>query len=281
MTIGKKFPLKEMALLMALFFSSSTGSRAETKGGKAAESLSICYNIDIPSARFEPFNLVVVDSAYPVKDVGLLREKGKTVFGYLSLGAVGKYRWWFEPLSRAGALRGQNPGFDSQVIDLANPLWAKLIEERIIPEMAEKGFNGIFLDDLDLIYQTDQQRLGVELIAKIRNKFPGLKLMGNRGLEYLGDFAKDLDYVLLESCAAYRGKLTSGADLEWALRHLALGKKANRHLIACALDYYAEKPVEVTPPLQELIAAIRQRHSANGLLSCVSVESLDIVPTKP
>ncbi len=147
--------------------------------------------------------------------------------------------------------------------------------------MLDKGFDGIFLDDLDLIYQRQQQRLGAGLIARIRKQFPELQLMGNRGLEYLGDFADNIDYVLLESCFAYRGKLTKAADVEWALNHLAQGKRENPGLVACALDYYAVKPVGLSPALRELIGAIRQRHSGNGLLSCVSVESLDIVPVQP
>ncbi len=118
-------PARGMLLLVAVFFWSAMALRAEATGGKEVESLAICYSIDIPPIRFEPFDLVVVDSAYPAKDVAWLGQQGKTVFGYLSLGAVGKCRWWFEPLSRAGALRGRNPGFDSLVIDQGQPLWAK------------------------------------------------------------------------------------------------------------------------------------------------------------
>ncbi len=265
---------------MVLFFLTLIEARAESKKGFAAERLSVCYNASIPPEQFEPFNLVVLDSSYPSKNIRQLRMEGKTVFGYLSLGAVGKNRWWYQSLHEAGALQGQNPGFDSLIIDLDNPLWIKLIEQRIIPAMLERGFNAIFLDDLDLIYQTQQHHEALELISRIRLKFPKLKIMGNRGLEYLTGFAKEIDYVLLESCVAEGYKLTEKADLQWALEHLAAGKKANRRLIACALDYYAKTPTAITPQSQKLIDAIRRIHARKKLVSCISVESLGIVPLK-
>ncbi|MFK5924123.1 MAG: endo alpha-1,4 polygalactosaminidase [Verrucomicrobiota bacterium] len=177
-----------------------TEIRGEDQAQRSAERLSICYNPSIPPAQLAAFNLLVLDSAYPEQGVKQLRDQGKTVIGYMSLGAVGENRWWFEALEKANALRGQNPGFASQVIKLDKPVWKKLVIQRIIPEIINRGFNGVFLDDLDLIYQTHQQRAAVELIAEIRTQFPELKIMANRGLEYLKDFSKQVDYVLLESC---------------------------------------------------------------------------------
>jgi hypothetical protein len=50
--------------------------------------------------------------------------------------------------------------------------------------------------------------------------------------------------------------------------------------MVCGLDCYAEKPVEITPPLRELIAADWQGPSTNGLLLGVSVESPGILLEK-
>ncbi len=271
--------IARVLLLNALFMLSEI--RGEEPAQPSAMRLSICYNTSIPPAQFAAFNLLVLDSAYPEKGVKQLRDQGKTVIGYMSLGAVGKNRWWFEPLAQANALRGQNPGFASHVIKLDNPLWKKLVTQRIIPEIIKKGFNGIFLDDLDLIYQTHQQRAAAELIAEIRVRFPELKIMANRGLEYLKDFSKQVDYVLLESCVTADYKLSEKTNLQWAEDQLESGKKSNPNLIACALDYYAKQTCEITAEKAKLITAIRRIHLEQNFVSCISVESLAIVPIKP
>eukprot|EP00975_Prorocentrum_lima_P059514 12477313-Prorocentrum_lima.AAC.1 len=64
-------------------------------------------------------------------------------------------------------------------------------------------------------------------MGAIREKYPSLKLFANRGLEILGDYAKHIDYVLLESCFALNGTMRDQGDPQWALSHLKKGQKAN------------------------------------------------------
>ncbi|MFK5924122.1 MAG: hypothetical protein QM496_18240 [Verrucomicrobiota bacterium] len=65
------------------------------------------------------------------------------------------------------------------------------------------------------------------------------------------------------------------------MNHLKAGKKSNPDLIACALDYYAKQACEITSEKAKLIAAIRRIHLEKDFVSCISVESLAIVPVKP
>lgn len=252
----------------------------------APRNFAVCYDVRVPSASFQPFDLLVLEYAEPPERIRELREQGKAVLGYLSLGAVDRNRWWYEKLRQAGTLGKPNAGFTSTEIDASQPAWSALVTDEIVPEMLDPkrlGFDGIFFDDLDLLYRNGQASQAAAIMAAVRVKHPEAKLMANRGLEFLPTFAKDVAYVLLESCvtAPDKGQLRPASDFAWAIGHFRRGKAANPKLIGCALDYLDSPQPMSAEERSVYIRAIRQRHQAEGLLSCVSVSALNIVPVDP
>ena len=245
----------------------------------------ICYNPRTPMQHFARFPLVVVDYEYPPASVASLRQQGKLVFGYLSIAKVHQLRGYVARMQGFAIGLTQDPQFSGTFqINAADPMWQKLVVQEIVPQMKRLGFNGLFLDDLDDLKNRKMEQHGVSLIREIRRVHPELKLMANRGLEYLSDFASHVGYVLLESCFLLNGQIRKPADPAWAMGLFKAGKRINPALKGVAIDYI---PKSKTSPIQEqslsqtqlqLVARIRQLHSENGLLSCVSTEDLQSVP---
>jgi len=245
----------------------------------------ICYNPATPVKQFARFPLVVVDYEYPPAWVSSLSGQGKVVFGYLSIAKVHHQRPFFAKLKELEIGYMQDPQFSGTLqVNAADLKWQKLVVQEIVPEIKRRGFNGIFLDDLDDLKNRKLEQQGVSLIREIRRAHPELKLMANRGLEYLADFAPHVDYVLLESCFSLKGQIRKPADPAWAMGLFKAGKRINPALQGVAIDYI---PKSKSSPVRDqslsqmqlqLVARIRQLHSENGLLSCVSTEDLQSVP---
>ena len=239
----------------------------------------ICYNPNAPIQQFAPYPLVVVDYAYPPASVAALRRQGKVVFGYLSLGKVHQQRPFAARIKTLEIGYVQDPQFaGTNQINVADPKWQELVLRVIVPQMKQVGFNGIFLDDLDDLQNRKMDQHGVALIRQIRQANPELKLMANRGLEYLKDFASHVDYVLLESCFALHGQIRKPADPAWAMGLFNAGKRVNPKLQGVAIDYIEKPKRSLTKVQLQMIARIRELHEENGLLSCISTEDLQRVP---
>lgn len=244
------------------------------------DSFVICYKPDVSATELARYDLIVVDYAYPPAAVASLTAKKKTVLGYLSLGKVQNQRPFVADMRRLNIGMVQDAAFpDSFRVDVADPNWHKLVINTLIPEMKKAGFSGLFLDDLDDIRVRNLEKHGVKLIHAIRQAHPDLKLMANRGLEYLPDFAASIDYSLLESCYIDCGKLRPKSDPEWAMGKLAAGKQVNPKPLGFAVDYYAKVGgFPLTNEQQDLIATVRVLHKESGLRSCLTTQDLQYLP---
>jgi len=240
----------------------------------------ICYHPKISSREFAPYDIVVVDYAYPSKSIKKLRQQGKLVFGYLSLGKIQKERPFLSAAQSARIGLQQDIQWpDSFRVDAADRKWHSLVLESIIPEMKAVGFSGIFLDDLDDLKIRNLQDQGVSLIRQIRESNPHLKLMANRGLEYADRFSPFIDYLLLESCFLQSGSKRDSSDSDWALRLFLSAKEENPKLKGVAIDYISEKKIPLTAAQNRLILETSSLHKQHGLLSCVSFRDLQSVPS--
>jgi len=275
-----------VALLAAI--GGDTTRAGQPPASAAPKSFVICYNPQAPIAKLKAYDLIVVDSAFPPIAIATLQKQNKNVIGYLSLGKVHKNRPFLADIKKLGIKHNPDAEFaDSFQVDVADPRWHKLVTDTIVPKMIRDGFDGVFLDDLDDIGTRKLEKHAVALIAAIRGINPKPKakliLMANRGLEYLPDFAKDVDYSLLESCFALNGKLRPPADPEWATKRLTAGQDANPKLIGCVVDYFAKTwpNPKLSADQDTLVSDIRKLHAERALLSCVTTEDLQTVPPSP
>lgn len=170
-------------------------------------SVAFYYGNNVPVDMLSQFDWVVVESAHlPKEKYAQLKRHGAQVFAYLSLGEVEAWRVKENDAPKS-ALVAKNKHWDSAVADLTQPAWGEyIIEDRIRP-LWQSGYRGFFLDTLDSYRlfateeaEADKQQVAlVNLIKKIRQVYPGIKLILNRGFEILDRVQDDVIGIAAES----------------------------------------------------------------------------------
>lgn len=110
------------------------------------------------------FDLVVVDGE-EVKPAQIrkLRRHGTLVLGYLSVGTIESYRWWY---GEASPYKLELWGaWGEWYADVSRQGFRDLIAGRVAPRMLRKGLNGLFLDNTDMIETHPAQRDGMRALA--------------------------------------------------------------------------------------------------------------------
>lgn len=101
--------------------------------------------------RLGSFGLVVVDGELATaEEVAALRSRGVIVLGYLSVGTIEKWRSWYPRLKRF-RLGAWEDWRDEWFADVSRAKLRRELAGRIAPEILAKGFDGLFLDNVDMI----------------------------------------------------------------------------------------------------------------------------------
>ncbi len=120
------------------------------------------------SRRYADYDLLVVDGQEARRrDVGELRAGGRVVLGYLSVGTIERYRPWYRRLKpyRLEAWKDWKGEFFARVRRRG---YRREIVARIAPRLLAKGFDGLFLDNVDMIESHRRQARGMrELVARL------------------------------------------------------------------------------------------------------------------
>ena len=197
--------------------------------------------------------------------------------GYLSLGETHrKGPFWSHTRDKPYLLK-KNKYWDSWLVDIRDPAWQSLIFEKAIPQIFERGFDGIFIDTIDssLSLRSD----GIEdsilkIIKQIREAYPEKLIAVNRGLTILPAIAPYLDFVVVEDLYSYFSfeehnyiKVTKETR-EILLDQVAAGLEANKNLIVLTLDYAGLKQHKLA---REAIAFSKK----HGFIPYVSTYKLD------
>lgn len=114
--------------------------------------------------RLAPFDLVVVDGAEArQRQVAALRARGKIVLAYLSVGTVERYRSWYRS---AKPYRLDLWGdWGEWYADTSKAGFRQLIVRRVAPGILRKRFDGLFLDNVDMIGDHPRQRPGMHRLV--------------------------------------------------------------------------------------------------------------------
>jgi uncharacterized protein (TIGR01370 family) len=103
------------------------------------------------AARLGDFDLVVVDGELARADeVAALRAGGVTVLGYLSVGTIEEWRSWYPSVKRF-RLGAWADWKDEWFADVSRRGLRRVIAGRIAPQLLDKGFDGLFLDNVDMV----------------------------------------------------------------------------------------------------------------------------------
>ena len=72
------------------------------------------------------------------------------MLAYLSVGTIEKWRGWFDDIKRY-RLEPWQDWKDEWFADVSKPGLRRIIVRRIAPGILDKGFDGLFLDNVDMI----------------------------------------------------------------------------------------------------------------------------------
>jgi uncharacterized protein (TIGR01370 family) len=141
-------------------------------------------------AQLVGYDLVVVDGSTPASRVKRLRAQGSIVLGYLSVGTIESYRSWYR------AARPYRLDFwgdwGEWYADVSRAGFRDLIAKRVAPAIMRRGFDGLFLDNVDMIAEHRPQAAGMrKLVARLAGR-PGY-LFAQNGDEIINPFLRYLD----------------------------------------------------------------------------------------
>jgi polysaccharide biosynthesis protein PelA len=199
-----------------------------------------------PVERLAAFDLVVVDGEdTPRADVRRLRRRGTIVLSYLSVGTIERGRSWYRRARPYRLELWQDWG--EWYADVSSRGFRRLIARRVAPRLLGKGFNGLFLDNTDMVDGHPRQRRGMRLLARslsrlVHSRRGGL-LFTQNGERSIGPTLRFYDGWNREDVTstydfdAHRYRRVRRDDARAARR--ALRRIAHAGLLVTATDYVA------------------------------------------
>ena len=256
---------------------------------KEKDKFVVYYADKAPLKDFKPYQLAVLDSDHH-PDLQPLKEEGKVLLGYVTLGEVNKNSPSYIPLKNHNLILQENPNWkDSYFVDIRDPLWAKIVLEEIVPAALRQGFDGVFLDTLDNPIDLEQKNhekyagmtdAAAHLVEAIRLHYPSAKIMMNRAYVLLPKVGGSIDMELGESVYAEYSfdkktyGLVGAENYQKQVQLLQDAKQKNSNLKIYSLDY-------ADPSDYSTIKSIYKTERANGFIPYVATQGLDKIIVEP
>jgi len=278
--------------LAAIAHAQPAPATAATRG--SAPAIAFHYGADAPLASLRLFDIVVVDpdhGADPARHRADSQQRSE-LYAYVSIGEVQRSRGYFAAMP-ADMLRGRNAVWGSELIDQRHPQWPRLFVDLVVTPLVERGFRGVFLDNMDAYLsaaatpaEREAQQDGmVRALAALAARHPQLRLIANRGFEILPRTHRWLSGVAAESLFG-RWNATARAyesvpdeDRQWLLGQFA--KVAEFGLPAIAIDYTDPRDRDAMRDNARRIASLGiVPWVSDGALSMVGIGSLELMPRR-
>ncbi len=176
----------------------------------------VCYYGKDKVDDIVQFDVAIMEPRnYTEDEIKSIVSAGTWVIGYVSLGETdqlhkgdgkgpGGYASYYYDDDGDG-MPDMNANWHSYYVNPASTLWHRHVFERI-RALKKKGVMGIFMDTIDNAdLKPEFHYAMIELIREIRDSFPELKLVANRGFTILEDIAPFIDGMMWEdfSMAGY------------------------------------------------------------------------------
>lgn len=258
--------------------------------GAATPSVALYYAADAPLEELKAFDIVVVEADHGF-DPKRYRKPYSELYAYVAVGEVQASRSYASLIPQERLLT-VNADWGSKVVDLTWQEWPQFVAEVIVAPLWEKGYRGFFLDTLDsyrLASKFDEAAQQQGLIAVVENlhrRFPGIRLILNRGFEVIPSVKDKVQMVAAESlfrgwnAGTRRYTEVSEADRAWLLGELR--KVRDEHGIpVLAIDY-------VPPQNRTLMRQTAEKIRAQGIepwvtdsaLATLGIGRREVVPRK-
>jgi hypothetical protein len=204
------------------------------------------------------------------------------LYAYTSLGEVAADKSYASQIPQLAKV-SRNPAWSTDVLDQTSSVWRDFYIEKIVAPLWARGFRGVFIDTLDsyqLSAKTPEQRAlqeagMVETLRQLHNRFPGIRLILNRGFEILPQVHQWVTAVAAESLfqgwdnATHSFVSVNDANQKWLLMQLNKIKNDYR-LPVIVIDYAA-------PKTRELAREISKKIHLAGFIPWVTNPELDML----
>lgn len=155
------------------------------------------------------------------------------IFAYVSFGEIARNSDDMDRIKTKWSI-GVNPAWNSLVMDMNDPGWHEYLLEQHFDRLWRAGYRAFFLDTVDsyMLVTTEgkirqeQEKGLVALLAEIKRRFPGCKLILNRGFEVLDRASQYADGMVAESLfhgfdpVTGKHAPTKGENREWLIQQL-------------------------------------------------------------
>jgi hypothetical protein len=254
--------------------------------------MALYYGPAAPADMLAQFDRVVVEADHlaPAQLAALTRAHTQ-VFAYISVGEVDRTRSFYPAIDRGWVL-GQNPSFQSDILDQTKDGWRAFLIDKWMKPLWDRGFRGFFLDTLDSYQQVvtadDGRKAQVQAMAEtlrqVSRRFPGVKLIWNRGFELLpqvGGLACGLAAEsLFRGYSAGTYTEVPEADRRWLVDRLTEARD-RYHLPVTAIDYVAPGDRELMRTTARRVAALGFTPYVTGAgLDSLGVGAVEVVPRR-
>jgi hypothetical protein len=259
---------------------------------KAAPAVAFFYGKHPPMGELQAFDLVVVDPDH-VPDPKAANMQRTRLVAYVALGEVQPTRSYAKHIPTDWIL-GENKIWGSLVIDQSRAEWPSFFAERVVAPLWDAGYRTVFLDTLDsyqLVAKTPEARARqeagmVSVVKGLVARFPGIKLMFNRGFEILPATHALVEMVAVESLfqgfdAGKRNYIeVAPTDRDWLLGQIQQ-IRTTYGLPVVSIEY-------VPSANRELARSTAKRIEALGLtpwvatpdLATLGVGSIEVMPRR-
>lgn len=264
-----------VALVVLALAGPATAGAAAIDRLAEVESFALALGDGAAGRNLDGYDLIVVDGSVPAHRVKALRAGGAVVLGYVSVGTIESYRTWFKAAKPYRLELWEDWG--EWYADVSKKGFRDLIAGRVAPAILRRGFDGLFLDNVDMIETHRARAKGMRALVRRLEAMPGL-LFAQNGDGIIDPFLPLLDGWNREDVSGTydfdtrRYRAVPAADSRAA--QATLRRVAGRGLLVSATDYTAAGDSE---------AALRATRIAcdAGALSYVSDISLRRVPQPP
>ena len=162
--------LLTLAVLAIVLWASKSDGAPRDPRLAGVEEFAFALGLDVDSdsevARLAPYDLVIVDGELTgAGRVAQLRAGGSIVLGYLSVGTIEPFRSWYRML-KPFRLPDRFEEFDEDYARFSAKGFRRAIAGRIAPKLLEKGFDGLFLDNVDMVEGHPKHRKGMRKLVR-------------------------------------------------------------------------------------------------------------------
>lgn len=102
--------------------------------------------------------LVLEPTEFNKDDVKKLHEKNKKIYAYLNIGSLENYRPYYDKF-KDKVLGNYENWEDEYWMDVSDNEWQNLIVDELGENIANKGFDGFFIDNCDVYYQFPEEKI--------------------------------------------------------------------------------------------------------------------------